>query len=186
MGLLSSSCSSPIKSFIVLLLGAAFVALAGCASSPISLSESGSLAQGEGIVAGCVNLLKEGEVKRLSSVFGESQFGLFVTGANASAAMFVPLKGEGDFIWHLPGGVYHITGFEWRSGTTISGPIGANFQVVDGQVAYIGNLVMNFYGSRYIVKITDEMESTAKRVALQYPTLRGQITKALMTLEERR
>ena len=186
MDLLICKYFSPIKSFVVLFLCAAFMALVGCASSPINLSETESIAQGEGIVAGSVRLLDDGEVKSLSSVFGESQFGLFVTGSDTSAALFVPLKDEGDFIWHIPDGVYQITGFEWRSGITISGPIGANFTVVDGQVIYIGTLEIIFLGARYIVKITDEMDSVAKMVALQFPALGGQVTKELMTLEGRR
>lgn len=186
MGFLSDGCFPARKSFVEFLLGAALVALAGCTISPINLSESGSIAQGEGIVAGSVRLLDEGEAKSLSSVFGESQFGLFVTGTDTSAALFVPLKGEGDFIWHLPEGAYQITGFEWRSGITLSGPIGANFRVVEGQVAYVGTLELTIHGPRYIVKINDEMESTANMIARQFPDLRHQVTKGLMTLEERR
>ncbi|MDW7646467.1 MAG: hypothetical protein SCI25_15690 [Desulfuromonadales bacterium] len=186
MDLLSGKYFSLLKSFSGLFLCATLMALAGCVSSPISLSEEGSLAQGEGIVAGSVRLLDEGEEKGFSSVFGESLFGLFVTGPETSAATYVPLKGEGDFIWHLPGGEYQITGFEWRSGLTISGPIGAKFRVVSGEAAYIGTLVMSFYGGRYVVNITDEMESTADRVSLQFPALKGKITKDVMTLEERR
>lgn len=186
MGLPSCKWFSPIKSFVVLFLGATLMALTGCVSSPINLSETGSITPGEGIVAGSVRLLDEGEVKSLSSVFGESQFGLFVTGADASAAMFVPLKGKGNFVWHLPGGIYQVTGFEWRSGITRSGPVGANFRVINGQVTYIGSLEIAFYGSRYLVKITDEMDSTVDTIALQFPTLGDQLTKGLMTLEERR
>jgi hypothetical protein len=144
------------------------------------------IAQGEGIVAGSVRLLDVGEAKKLSSVLGESQFGLFVTGADTSAALFVPLKGEGYFIWHLPDGTYQITGFEWRSGITISGPLGANFRVVEGQVTYVGTLELTIYGPRYIVKINDEMESSANMVAIQFPALKHQMKKDLMTLEARR
>lgn len=163
-----------------------FVFIAGCTTSAINLPESGSIAQGEGIVFGAVRLIGDGEEKKLSSVLGESLFGLFVTGVDTSDAMFIHPNDKGDFAWHLPNGKYQINGFEWRSGIIISGPIEATFQVHKDRITYIGTLVVVLNGSRYAVTITDNYDRATKMFATRFPFFEENISKELMDLEERR
>jgi len=173
---------------LIPLLLASFLSftLFGCAASPIDFSEGASLAANEGVAFGRVKLLVGGKEKSLSSIFGESIFRLILLPAETSQAISVPLKEDGTFIWHLPEGNYTIASYEWRSSSTISGRIFAKYAVSPNRSTYIGTLAITIAGTRYLVEIVDDFETTLPSVQQKIPLPGNQPTKNLMTMEPRR
>jgi len=165
--------------FIILLL-------TGCATSPIDLSEIKSLPQGEGIVFGRVKVIEGRKEKNLSSVLGESQFRVIILPDNSSKAIYVPLKDDGSFIWHLPEGSYTIASFEWRSHGTLEGRIFANYRVLKNKATYIGTLAISFSGTRYVTYVADEYELSSVTFKHKFPDMQEEVIRYLMQMEGRR
>jgi len=157
----------------------------GCVSSPIDFSERESLPYDEGIILGRVKVIEGGEEKKLS-MLGESKFRLVILRENSSKAIYVPLKGDGTFIWHLPSGRYTVASFEWHSSGILGGRIFASFKVLKNRATYIGTLTLWFSGARYTLLIADEYESLSVTFKDKFPEMKEEATKDLMKLEERR
>ena len=159
--------------------------LTGCASSPIDLSEKESLPQDEGIVFGRVKVVERGKEKKLS-LLGESKFGLILLPDNSSNAVYVPLKDDGAFIWHLQSGSYTIASFEWRSHGILRGRVFACFRVCKNSINYIGTLTISFSGARYTLFITDEYEASSITFKNKFPDMKKEMIRHLMQTEKRR
>lgn len=168
------------RSFILIIL-----LLTGCASSPIDLSGIKSLPQNEGIVFGRVEVIKGGKEKKLS-LFGESKFGLIILPENSSKAIYVPLKGAGKFIWHLPPGGYTIASFEWRTYGVLRGRVFAYFGVFENKATYIGTLTISFFGARYTMFVADEYEASFITFRDKFPDIQEEVIRYPMQMEGRR
>lgn len=159
--------------------------LTGCASSPIDYSALKPLARGEGVVFGRVKLIEEDKEAALS-LLGESKFGLFLLPQKASQAIYVPLKEDGTFIWHLPAGSYTIAGFERRSYGTLTGRVFAGYRVFENKATYIGTLAITFVGTRYLIGIVDEYALSSRVLQDKAPGLKMEVISHLMHMEESR
>lgn len=156
-----------------------------CTPSPIALTEIGQLAPNEGIAFGQVQVIENGQEQKLA-VLGESKFGLFLQNKNTSESIFVPIKKDGNFVWHLPAGQYRIAGFEWKTYNTLSGQVFAEFTATKAKATYIGTLLIRFHGSRYVISVGDDFEKAAATTLSHFPQLQGKMVNALMSLEARR
>jgi hypothetical protein len=165
--------------FLVILL------FAGCATSPIDLSEIKSLPEDQGIVFGRVKVIEGGKTENLSSIFGESIFGVIILPDNSSKAIYVPLKNDGSFIWHLAEGGYTIASFEWFSYGR-QGRIFAYYTVLKNKATYIGTLTLSFSGGRYEEYVVDEYELTSRTIKSQFPEMKQEVIRSLMQMEKRR
>lgn len=159
--------------------------LAGCATSPIILSEDGALPPEEGIVLGRVRVVEDGEEQSLS-LLGESKFGLVLLPGGSGKALYVPLNDDGAFAWHLPEGRYTVSSFEWRSHGVTKGRIFAGFEVFKDRVNYIGTLNLLLVGSRYMVTVVDDYETAAGGFAERFPHIDRPLATDLMRIEEKR
>jgi hypothetical protein len=171
----------PLKLFFILII----LLLTGCASSPIDLSEIKLLPQDEGIVFGCVKVIEGGKEKKLS-LLGESKFRLIILPDNSSKAIYVPLKDDGTFIWHLPAGSYTIASFEWHSYGILGGRVFASFRVLKNKATYIGTLTLSFTGTRYTMFVVDEYEASSITFKDKFPDMKEEAIRYLMQMEERR
>ena len=158
--------------------------LSGCASSPIDLSKTKSFPQNDGVVFGRVRIISDGETEKLTTIFGESRFGVLLLPDQSSKAMYVPLKDDGSFFWHLPPGGYTIAGFEYQKSTT--GRIFAHFDVIKDKVTYVGTLTIMFRGSRYAISVEDEYDSAIKEFRKRFSEIKGEARKSLLEMEKRR
>lgn len=159
--------------------------LTGCAHSPIDMAGMATPPANEGIVCGQVKLLDRGEEQALSFL-GESKFRLFVTPDDPSQAVYVPMKGDGSFAWHLPVGRYTITSFEWLRHGIISGPIRARFEVTPGKTAYVGTLTILYAAPGYTLAVADDYPNRVAAFREAFPHLATVPEKQLLRLEERR
>ena len=158
--------------------------LSGCASSPIDLSKTEPFPQNQGVVFGRVRIISDGETEKLTTIFGESRFGVLLLPDQSSKAMYVPLKDDGSFFWHLPPGGYTIAGFEYQHSKT--GRVFAHFDVIKDRVAYVGTLVITFRGNRYAISVEDEYESAIKKFRESFSEITGEARKSLLEMEKRR
>ena len=170
----------PLKRFFILII----LLLTGCASSPIDLSEIKLLPQDEGIVFGRVKVIEGGKENKLS-LFGESKFRLTILPDNSSKAIYVPLKDDGMFAWHLPAGSYTIASFEWHSYGTLGGRVFASFRVLSNKATYIGTLTLSLTGSRYTMFVADDYEASSITFKDKFPNMNEESIRSLMQLEER-
>ncbi len=135
--------STFLKPILILVM----LPLAGCASSAIDFSKLESLPPDEGIVFGRVKVIEGGKEKILS-LLGESKFGLVLLPENSSDAIYVPLKGDGTFIWHLPSRRYTVASFEWHNSGILGGRVFATFKASKNKTTYIGTLTLSSLSCR--------------------------------------
>jgi hypothetical protein len=147
--------------------------------------EAGSLPPEEGIVLGRVRVMEGGEEQWLS-LLGESKFGLVLLPGDPSQAVYVPLKDEGSFAWHLPAGRYTISSFEWRSHGVLTGRVFATFDVRRDEAVYIGTLSILFTGNRYSLGVVDDYGAAVEDFAQRFPDVDRVVDRRLMCLEEKR
>ena len=159
--------------------------LSGCASSRIDFTGMESLGTDEGTIVGRVQLFDKEEEQRLSS-FGESMFRVLLVPENKSETIYVPLKGNGTFVWHLPAGNYTIASFDRYGPGEVQGRIFASFKVNKNMPTYIGTLVISFNGLRYRIAVTDDYQSSLKYIKKRFPEVGGEMIKSIMYFEEPR
>ncbi len=94
--------------------------LTSCASprppSPIALSDTKALHQGEAVVFGRVRVFLHGEsIDWDSFIHLDSAFRIHLLPDAGAKPISYQLTGDGSFAWHLPPGRYSLTGFHWGS-----------------------------------------------------------------------
>lgn len=105
---------------------------------------------------------------------------------NSSKPIYVPLKDDGSFIWHLPAGSYTIASFEWRTYGVLQGRVFACFRAFKNKPTYIGTLTLSFMGAHYTIFVVDEYESSVKKFRDKFPDMKEEVIRYLMQVEEKR
>jgi hypothetical protein len=137
--------------------------LAGCAASKVDLSDDCRLAADQGAVVGRLRITSGGASVSLSSIFGESKGGLFLLPERDGGGCYVPLYGDGVFLWSLRRGTYRIASFEYRTGSLQrSGRVMARFEVEPGIANLIGTLAVDVAGTRFVTTIDPDDERPLK------------------------
>jgi hypothetical protein len=169
------------KKYHILALALLFTS---CAStSPISLSDTQGLLQGEVLVFGRVKVLVlRGGVAELYVDDWDSigaEFRIYILPDADSKPVAYDLSGDGTFYWHLPPGGYTITGYRMFGG---AGRIFAQFVISEGtSLVYIGTLT-----ALYSFRIEDDYEQAIRGLKDKFPEIRGEAAKSLMHLENAR
>lgn len=163
-----------------------FSHLTACSSSRIDYAADQPLKADEGVVFGKFRVSENGKSKSLSSVFGERKLGVTLVPENSAKAVYTTIDNEGFFAWRFSGGEYTLASFDWQRYGITQGRIFADFRVVPGKAVYIGDIAIDFFGARYLVRIED---NAAESVAVFRSRFTGIVPDSfpeLIKLEKRR
>ena len=173
------------QGFILVLI----LSLAGCASSPIVLSNTKAVPPQEVIVFGRVKVISQDT----PVTWGTSQWDQWKGGftirlvpeGNPNGAVFYLLLGDGSFYWHLKPGRYWIATFGWSGAINYSGRLGAKLLIAEARSPlYVGTLVVRFVaGMRYFTGVEDEYAQALQELQRKFPELQGEAAKELLQLE---
>ena len=170
--------------------------------SPIELNTAKSIPAGEAIVFGRVNVIIN-EKPFVWDRFWRDKFHLYLLPDSSSEAIVYTLSDDGSFSWHLPPGNYTITSFKWfRGNNYLIRPVFASFSVPEQiESVYVGELVISFIqtGARAypqktwklprafpVMHTEDNYQQTLRQQRINMSGEKGEITKRLMRLEEKR
>ena len=174
------------KQYHILILA---LLLTSCASppSPIALSDTKALHQGEAVIFGRVRVIKFGESIDWDS-FDIGVFRIHLLPDGGAKPISIPLAGDGSFAWHLPPGRYSLTGFQWRRrGWIMREQLFAQFRVPEERaLVYIGTLVIGHDEGGTAIQIKDEHEEAIRWLTDKFAEIPGEASKSLMHLEEPR
>ncbi len=164
--------------------------LTSCATaSPIALSDTKALPQGEALIFGRVKVIENGESIDWGSGGG---FRIHLLSDAGAKPVSYHLTGDGSFSWHLPPGRYRITGFQrsersWGSFLTTSRQLFAQFTVPEQRaLVYIGTLVISLDEGGNGTRIEDEHEEAIRWLTGEFAEIAGEDTESLMHQEKAR
>ncbi len=178
-----------IKQYYILILA---LLLTSCASppSPIALSDTKALHQGEVLVFGRVRVIQYGEsIDWDSFIHLDAAFRIHLLPDAGAKPISYQLTGDGSFAWHLPPGRYSLTGFhwDWGGGGTMRRQLFAQFRVPEERaLLYIGTLVIGLDEGGNAIQIKDEHEEAIRWLTDKFAEIPGEASKSLMHLEEPR
>lgn len=167
----------------------AVLLISACSSSKIDYNADQQLKRGEGIVFGRFMVMENGKQKPLSSVFGERKLGVTVVPMTSTEAQYSMVESNGFFVWHFPAGEYTLASFDWiQYGVRgmSKGSIYADFSVVADKARYIGDVVINLTGHRYLIYIANEPEEACSTFRNRYPQRSYEVGDEILKLEKRR
>lgn len=161
--------------------------LTGEPRAPFELAAGKTIPENDAVVFGRIKVVSWGSAVEWGSLESVAPFRVYLLSDTGSTPVPYDLVGDDSFYWHLPPGVYTITGFRWpQRGGTRSRRIYAQFTVSeDSQLIYIGTLTIGL-DRDYRLQIEDEYDQAISSLRAEFPHITGEVAKSLMHLEKAR